>query len=201
MPKTIWFFRHAQSLANANKNFRADNFSIPSVSLSPEGLKQAEELIKSFSVAPELVITSPYIRTRQTAQPLIKKYPAVLKAEWPIQEFTYLSLDKCFGTTILERRPLVEEYWQKSDPAHWDGKGAETFIDLINRAQDTIEKIKSRKERFIVLFSHEFFIAAVRYILENKPKQIVSKEMREFRQYFLANRVPNATKVEFIFGP
>jgi len=199
MKKKVWFFRHAQSLANANKNFKADDFSIPSVSLSPEGLKQAEELIRSFSAAPELVITSPYVRTRQTAEPLIKKYPAVLKAEWPIQEFTYLSLDKCFGTTILERRPLVEEYWQKSDPAHWDGKGAETFIDLINRAQDTIGKIKSRKERFIVLFSHEFFIAAVRYLLEKNPQNISSKEMVEFRQYFLLNRIPNATKVEFSF--
>ena len=199
MSKTIWFFRHAQSLANADKNFRADDFSIPSVSLSPEGYKQAEKLINSFSVAPELIITSSYIRTKQTAAPLLKKYKNVPREEWQTQEFTYLSLERCFDTTMLDRRPWVEEYWQKSDPLRSDGDGAESFVDFIGRVKDIIENLKNRKERFIVLFSHEYFIAAVKYLLEKNPKDITPKEMREFREYFLSNRIPNATKVEFIF--
>lgn len=198
MPKIIWFFRHAQSMANADKNFRADDFSIPSVSLSPEGLKQAEELINSFSVAPELIITSSYTRTRQTAAPLLKKYKNVPREEWSIQEFTYLSLERCFNTTMLDRRPWVEKYWEKSNPLHLDGDGAERFVDFISRVKNTIENLKNRKEGFIVLFSHEYTIAAVKYLLEKKPEEITPKEMREFREYFLSNRIPNATKVEFI---
>jgi len=197
--KVVWFIRHAESEANADKNYRADNFSIPLVHLSEVGLKQAKEVLNYFSLPPDLIVTSSFLRTKQTAKPIIKKYSSVVQEEWPIQEFTFLSLDKCFGTTILERRSLVEEYWQKSDPAYWDGRGAETFIGFINRVQDTIERIKKRKEKFIILFSHGYFIAAIQYIVKKNPKNISSKEMKRFREYFLSNKVPNAGKVEFIF--
>ncbi|MCX6760439.1 MAG: phosphoglycerate mutase family protein [Candidatus Nealsonbacteria bacterium] len=196
----VWFIRHAQSLANASSSFKADDFSVPLVSLSPKGFKQAEELINSFSEAPELIITSSYVRTKQTAEPLIKKYPNVPQLEWPIQEFTYLSKGRCFGTTILERRPWTEEYWQKSNHLHLDGDGAERFVDFISRAKDTIENLKNRKEDFVVLFSHEYFITAVKYLLEKKPNDITSEKMREFRKYFLSNRVPNTSKIKFDFN-
>ncbi len=195
----IQFIRHAQSLANASQAFKANDFSVPMVSLSPEGFKQAEELINSFSVAPDLIITSPYKRTKQTAAPLIKKYPDVPQEEWEIHEFTYLSNTRCFGTTFLERRPWREEYWERSDPSYLDGDGAESFVDFIGRAKDTIVKLKKRKEKFVVLFSHEYTIAAIKYLLEKQPKEITSKEMGDFKEYFSTNRIPNASKVEFIF--
>ncbi len=197
--KIIWFFRHAQSEANANKEYKANEFSISLVPLSEFGFKQAEELPNHFSSPPDLIITSPFLRTKQTAEPVLKKYPNVLQEEWPIHEFVYLSLDRCFGTTIDERKPFSDEYWQNSNPFHLDGRGAERFVDFIDRAHNTIEMIKNRKEKFIVLFSHEFAIAAIGYILEKTPKEITSKEMREYREHLLSNRIPNATKIEFTF--
>jgi len=195
--KKVWFFRHAQSLANADKNYKADNFSVPLVPLSDLGLKQAEEVVSCFDSAPDLIITSSYIRTKQTADHLIKKYPNTPQEEWEdIREFTYLSLDRCFNTTFSEREPFKEEYWNRNDPNYNDGEGAESFSDFINRTRNAIEILKNRKENFIVLFSHEFTILAVRYLLDKNPKDITSKEMREYREYFLTNRIPNTGKVE-----
>ncbi|MFA5431682.1 MAG: histidine phosphatase family protein [Candidatus Paceibacterota bacterium] len=197
--KKVWFFRHGQSLANADKNYKANNFSIPLVPLSELGLKQAEEVVTNFNLVPDLIITSSYIRAKQTADHLIKKYPNIPQEEWEnIREFTYLSLDRCFDTTIGERKPFIDEYWERNDPLHFDGDGAESFVDFINRTRNAIEILKNRKEKFIVLFSHEFTISAVRYLLDKNPKEITSKEMREYREYFLANRIPNTGKVEII---
>jgi len=199
MPKTVWFVRHAQSLANADKNYRADDFSVPTVPLTPEGLKQAQEVAGMFDEKPDLVITSSYLRTKQTAKPLIEKYPGISCLEWSIHEFTYLSLGRCFNTTFAERKPLREEYWDRNDPFYNDGEGAESFNDFMSRVRNTIEALKIRKEKFIVLFSHEYTISAVKYLLEKQPKEITPKEMHEFRKYFSLNRVPNTSKIAFIF--
>ena len=197
--KKVWFFRHAQSLANADKNYKSDNFSVPLVPLSELGLKQAEEVVSYFGLAPDLIVTSSYIRTKQTANYLIKKYPNTPQEEWEdIREFTYLSLDRCFNTSFGERQPFKEEYWNRNDPNYNDGEGAESFSDFISRVRNAIEMLKNCKEKFIVLFSHEFTISAVKYLLEKNPKEITSKEMSEYREYFLANRIPNTGKVEII---
>jgi len=202
MKKTAHFIRHAQSLSNADKNIKSDDFASATVPLSKNGIKQAKEFADDFFLPPDLIITSPYERTKQTAAPLIKKFPGVPVEEWPIQEFTYLSLDRCNGTTILERKPWVDEYWARGDEFYNDGDGAESWMDLLSRASDVIDEIKLRKERFIVLFSHEYFIAMVKYILNtcNDEFDPTPRNIKDFRQYFLSNRVPNASKVEFTFN-
>jgi len=198
MEKKIWFIRHGQSKANADFNFKADDFSAGDVLLSEKGNKQAEELLKHFSDAPDLVITSPYVRTKETAKPLMSKYTGIRHEEWPIHEFTYLSSKRCFNTTFLEREPWKDEYWENSNPEHHDGDGAESFVDFMNRVRETIEKIKKRRENFIVLFSHNYTIAAIRYILEKNPKKITSEVMKDFKKYFKANPIPNAEKIELV---
>jgi len=196
--KKIWFIRHAESLANANKNFKSDSFGGRSILLSKEGKKQAEELLKQFSGAPDLIITSPYVRTKETARPLLSKYTGIQHEEWPIHEFTYLSRQRCQNTTFSERDPWKKEYWERSDPLHSDGDGAESFITFMDRVRDTMEKAKKRKENFIVIFSHGYTMAAVKYILEKNPKKITPEVMRDFKKYFKENPVPNATKVELV---
>jgi len=199
MSKTIWFIRHGQSQANADKDYRADNFSVPLVSLTELGQKQAEKVLDYFEKTPDLIITSSYVRTQQTARPLINKYPFIPQEEWLIHEFTYLSVDRCFNTTFSERQPYKEEYWQRNDPNYNDGKGAESFNDFMSRTSNTIETLKNRKENFVVLFSHEYIISATKYLLEKQPHKITSREMQEFKEFFNSNRVSNAGKVEFKF--
>lgn len=196
--KKIWFIRHGESLTNADENLRSDDFSSSEISLSKKGEKQAEELLKYFENAPDLIITSPYVRTKETAKPLINKHPHVKHEEWPIHEFTYLSKKRCFNTTFLERETWRDEYWERSDPYHNDGEGSESFIDFMERVRETLEKIKKRKENFIVLFSHGYTMAAVRYVLAKNPKKITPEVMRDYKKYFKANKIPNTDKIEIV---
>ena len=197
--RKIWFIRHAQSLTNADTNIKSDDFGGGSVSLSELGLKQAEDLASIFLIPPDLLITSFYVRTKQTAAPLIKKFPGILQEEWKIHEFTYLSKEKCFNTTFSERRVWRDKFWQKADPMYCDGEGAESFTDFMNRLEDAIEKLKKSRGKFVVLFSHEYVILAVKYLLEKKPKKITHKEMKDFRDYCLLNKIPNIGKLEIKF--
>lgn len=197
MSKTIWFIRHAQSQANASADFRADDFSVPLVPLSELGFEQAKEVPGYFAEAPDLVVTSSYLRTKQTARHLIEKYPDVPQEEWNIREFTYLSLDRCFNTTFRERKPMKNEYWNRNDLYYNDGKGAESFADFMDRTDNAIKELINRKEQFIVLFSHEYTIVAFKYLLEKKPKQITNDTMKEYMEYFKNNRVGNASRVVF----
>ncbi len=198
--KKIWFIRHGESLANADENLKSNDFSTSEISLSKKGEQQARELLEHFKDAPDLIITSPYVRTKETANPLMNKHPNVPHEEWPIHEFTYLSSKRCSNSTSLEREPWRDDYWKKSDPHHNDGEGAESFVDFMERVRDTLKKIEKRKENFIVLFSHGYTIAAVKYILEKNPRKITPKVMQDYKKYFKANKIPNTDRTEIILN-
>ncbi len=56
--------------------------------------------------------------------------------EWPVQEFTYLSAWCDEQTTIEERRPVVDLYWEMSEPDLVDGPACESFKEFIRRVRD-----------------------------------------------------------------
>lgn len=161
--KEIWLVRHCESTSNAGHI----TISPSSIPLTEKGWKQAALLSNSFDIAPDLIVTSPYLRTHQTSTYIRDKFPHVPHEEWPVQEFTYLSSKRYANTTNLERQPSVKEYWSKCDPFFSHGEGAESFIDLIGRIDTTIEKIKTRQEKYLVIFTHGQFIKTFWWILNN----------------------------------
>lgn len=197
MSKVVWLIRHGQSEANADINYRSNDFSVPMVELTALGREQAESVLSYFrdiDQEPELIVTSSYIRTKQTAEPTINRYTEALQEEWPVQEFTYLSVSNCYDTTFAERRPMRESYWQQ-DPSYNDGEGAESFDDFMTRCSATIQMLRERPEKFIVIFSHAYTIAAIKYLIEKAPAKITTKEMREFAEFFQADKLKNAGRV------
>src|SRR5215475_7985470 len=125
--KNVWLIRHAESIGNAGlATSRPD--TIP---LTGRGIEQASYLADSFSQAPALIVTSPYIRTQQSAKPTIQRFPAARQEQWEVQEFTYLSPARYLDTTAADRIPFVEAYWSRCDPHYVDGDGAESFADFI----------------------------------------------------------------------
>ena len=190
--KQIWLIRHGESEANAG----ARTSDPADIRLTPVGHKQAEELSCKFTACPELVITSTFIRTIETAKPTRNKFPHIPCEEWHIHEFTYLSPAKCKNSIPVERFPMVKKYWETCDPAYCDGVGAESFIDFVERIRSTIGKLKERKERSIVLFSHEQFLRGLLWMIEKNYPAISHKEMKEYKRLFDAQRIPNCGIVE-----
>ncbi|MDD5504791.1 MAG: phosphoglycerate mutase family protein [Candidatus Omnitrophica bacterium] len=191
MNTKICFIRHAESESNAGGR-TSDPATIP---LSKQGIAQAEALALTLSDKPALAVTSRYIRTKQTALPVIKKFKDVLQEEWDVHEFTYLSPAKCENTISADRLPMVHAYWQKCDPFYCDGLGAESFVDFLGRARRAIEKLKRLNHKNVAIFSHEQFIKAVIWLMGSGRNPIDSEKMKAFKQVLLIDRIPNCGKV------
>jgi broad specificity phosphatase PhoE len=189
-PPQIWWIRHGESDSNAG----ARTASAAAPVLTELGWQQARAVPSAFERAPDLVVTSPFIRTKQTAQPLLERFPRVCQEEWPIQEFTELSFANRNGTSGLERLPLLEEYWSRLDPDYLDGEGAETFRDLITRVEATVERMR-RLEGFTAIFGHGLFMRAMLWWLLAQPERVDGAAMRRYALFHDSLWIPNCAIV------
>jgi broad specificity phosphatase PhoE len=152
------FIRHGESTGNAG--IRAHNLAL--LDLTDKGRQQARDVAASWAEIPTLIVTSPYLRAQQTAQPTIERFPGVPVEVWPIQEFTYLEPNRWNGTLSVQRRPHIEAYWQTAGPEYQDGPGAESFASLLRRAEIALAKLEGMAlDASVFAFSHGQFIQAV----------------------------------------
>lgn len=183
---TVHFVRHGESAANAG-NATSDPALIP---LTEKGSAQARAVANSFDQAPSLIVTSPFERAQDTAQPTIQRFPGVPVEAWAVEEFTYLSPGRCANTTAAERKPWVDSYWVSADPDFVDGPGTESFAGLIQRARESLRRLHGMTGT-VAVFGHGQFIQAVRWLVVESPVRIDSETMRAFRAYDLKNSISN----------
>ena len=163
-----YLIRHAESEGNAG----GKTIIVKEIPLSEKGIRQSIDLLQRIPEKPDLIVVSPYLRTQQTALPLMKMYPDVPVEIWNVHEFTYLDADRCDGTTQAERKIIVEEYLAKNDPYFIHGRGAESFNQLLQRVDNMFDKLKKiDATQFVVIFTHEQFIRAA---LARKNKNTVT---------------------------
>lgn len=152
----VWLIRHAES--EANVGLPTDDQA--NIKLTNKGHWQAKQIAASFTQQPSLIVTSPFLRTKQTAQPTVERFPAVSQVEWQIQEFNYLASSRRKNTTLAQRIPMAEEYWQRCDPFYVDGEGAESFAEMISRVYQLQKQIRDLKQEFVAIFTHGMFMRA-----------------------------------------
>ena len=101
-----WLIRHGESVANAGG--AVSSFS--EIPLTARGRQQAELFAARFDELsadpPTLIVQSPYLRARQTAEPLIRRFAGVPVETWPVQEFTYLDPAATNGLNEAGRMPF-----------------------------------------------------------------------------------------------
>src|SRR5579883_1441007 len=185
---TVWLIRHGESLSNAGHPTLSPEFT----GLTQLGMKQAEAITHIFPKSPSLIVMSKYRRTQETAQPTIKRFPDARWEVWPdVHEFTYLSWSHSEGTTEQERQRYVNEFWQRNDPFYTDGDGSEKFIQFMSRVSSALEKLRYSEKDFIAVFTHGYFMRAVRWYLQKRPTRIDSRSMEEFYRLRSAFHIPN----------
>jgi probable phosphoglycerate mutase len=203
---TVFLVRHGESQANAG--FATSD--PVKVELTPLGKKQAIEVATFFEESKQptlkLIVYSPFLRTKQTAEPTKALFRHAAVEEWEVQEFTYLSSIHRVCSTVQDRKPLVDGYWTKSEPSLWEdfyptfisSTHSESFKVFIWRVQAFIRKLKELDDKCqnIAVFSHEQFIAAVLWCIEREGEEITSDSMRDFRDFFKKHRLPNGGLVK-----
>lgn len=188
----IWLIRHGESKSNAGlPTMRPEN-----VALTDLGIDQAKCIAHylAFQVPPALIVTSSYQRTKQTAVATELCFPLVPKEVWPVHEFTYLSEEEFRGPSSVEdRKPLKDMYWEMCDPTFIDGPGSESFEVFIERVRSVMKRFEYLPDDHpVAIFSHEQFICAIYWLLEHHPHSTTSESMRDFRDFLTNHSIPNA---------
>jgi broad specificity phosphatase PhoE len=190
--KHVWFIRHGESVGNAGLA-TTEPQTIP---ITRKGIEQALRLADSFMQPPALIVTSPYVRTQQSAEPTIRRFPTVPREQWEVQEFTYLTPARYKDTTASDRRPFVEAYWSRCDPYYVDGEGAESFDDFIRRVQRAIDRLWSCRSEFVVIFGHGLFTRAVIWLMLAGAQPVNADTMSSFRHFVAATIMPNTAIIK-----
>jgi len=187
--KEIWLIRHGESESNAGL-LTSDTAKI---ALTSRGIAQAEHIVAAFTRPPSLIVTSPYLRAIQSAQPTIGRFPQARLEEWLVHEYTYLSLASRHNTTLHGRKPQIDAYWERCDPDYLDGDGAESFAALVFRAKQIMERIKRLDDDFGAIFSHGLFIRTLLWVLLAGPVEINAAMMQRYRSFISGFSAPNAS--------
>jgi len=152
------FIRHAESVANTGGISKSDK----DVCLSEKGFTDAQMDLNNTGRPLDLIVVSPYLRTKQTAEYTIKTYPQAFVAEWPVHEFSYL---KCDGETTRDsRKQQREDYWNRNDPDYRDDTsypGTESFNAFLDRVDKTIAILVKLPPQNVMVFTHGMFMRAL----------------------------------------
>ncbi len=163
-----------------------------SIPLTDRGRAQALAVSESFTSAPAVIITSPYLRAHETAKPTVARFRHVAFETWPIQEFTYLARERCLNTTTTQRAPWALAFWDAADPDYVDGGGAESYRDLIGRVRTLLDRLARLTAPSAAIFSHGTLMKAVHWEIENRGCAVSPATMRAFRAFHLAAPIANA---------
>lgn len=191
--RRVWLIRHGQSESNAGLPTNG-----PAASpLTELGHRQAERVAEQFTGPPALIVSSPFLRARQTARPTAERFPDAPYEEWPVQEFTYLGRLHALRTTNEQRRPHADAYWERLDPAFVNGHDGESFRALIARVRAFLDRLAERPvDGEVAVFTHGIFMKAVLWSLLTGVTDPDRAAMRTFRDFNGACDVPNGAMVE-----
>ncbi|WP_051711955.1 histidine phosphatase family protein [Spirillospora albida] len=191
--RRVWMIRHGQSESNAGLPTNGPG----AAPLTALGREQAARMAAAFTAPPDLIVSSPFVRARQTAEATVERFPAVPYEEWPVEEFTYLGALHGPRTTGEQRRPFAEAYWERADPAYVNDGDGESFVALIARANAFLERLAALPdEGMVAVFTHGLFMKAVIWSVLTGVTVPDVAAMRAFRHFNGACNVPNCTVTE-----
>ncbi|MFD0687424.1 histidine phosphatase family protein [Actinomadura fibrosa] len=193
----VWLVRHGESESNAGLPTNGPG----AAPLTARGRAEADRVAASFPRPPGLVVSSPFVRARETAAPTLARFPGVPYEEWPVQEFTYLGDLHGPRTTNAERRPFAEAYWDRADPALVLGGDGESFAGLLDRVRAFTSRLEDglagrHAGELIAVFTHGIFMRALMWSLFTGVERPGPADMRAFRRFADACTMPNGGIVE-----
>lgn len=152
--KTVYLVRHGESSSNVGGIILGG----PKTSLTDRGRKQASSVAERIShVQIEIIVASPYLRTRQTAEEIAKKLQKQVEysdlfVEWN-QGSERIGRKVDDPAIILQTQMLIERIGESG------GRLAdeETFEDLNRRADRALRYLLDRPEARLAVVGHGWF--------------------------------------------
>ena len=184
-PQTLWIVRHGQSAGNVARDAAEaaglDVIDIATrdvdVPLSELGRQQATALGEWFGeLAPEeqpdVVLSSPYVRARQTTELVVKTGLQARELEIitdeRLREKEFGILDRLTPLGIRTKYPELAEQRKHVGKFYFRPPGGESWCDVILRLRSAIEMMtrEYRREKVLIV-AHQVTVNCMRYLLEH----------------------------------
>ena len=184
-PARLWLVRHGQSQGNVARD-AADQAGLPTIDLemrdvdvplSDLGHRQAEAAGRWFAALPEgerpeLILSSPYIRARQTAEAICKAGglaggPAKSIIDERLREREFGIFDRLTTLGIRGKFPEEAEHRSRLGKFYHRPPGGESWADVILRLRSMLNTINLHyADRRVLVVCHQVVVLCMRYILE-----------------------------------
>ncbi|MEP7058740.1 MAG: histidine phosphatase family protein [Caldimonas sp.] len=211
-PQTLWIVRHGQSAGNVARDaaeaaglgmidIAERDVDVP---LSELGQRQARALGDWFGamdseLLPDVVLSSPYLRARETARLVIETGMAgrdvARTSDERLREKEFGILDRLTPLGIRAQYPELAEQRAHVGKFYFRPPGGESWCDVILRLRSMIEMItrEYRRERVLIV-AHQVTVNCMRYLLERLDEAQILEIDR------LAD-VPNCGVTSYEFDP
>jgi broad specificity phosphatase PhoE len=184
-PAKLWIVRHGQSAGNVARDAAHEaglgvidialrDVDVP---LSELGHAQAAALGRWFAALPEaerpeVVLSSPYVRARQTAKAICEVGGVAETARQPIvderlREREFGVFDRLTANGIREKHPDLAEHRTLLGKFYFRAPGGESWADVILRLRSALDTISlHHADRRVLIVCHQVVVLCLRYVLE-----------------------------------
>jgi broad specificity phosphatase PhoE len=198
-PERLWLVRHGQSQGNVARD-AADEAGLHEIAidvrdvdvpLSELGLRQAQAAGRWFatlpeSERPELILSSPYLRARQTAE-LICEAGALAGGgaaraivDERLREREFGIFDRLTALGIREQFPEEAAHRRRLGKFYHRPPGGESWADVILRLRSMLNTINLHYcDRRVMVVCHQVVVLCFRYILEGLDEQEILRIDKE----------------------
>ena len=196
-PSVLWIVRHGQSAGNVARD-AADAAGLhlidiaqrdADVPLSDLGREQADSLGRWFAAMPvqdrpEVVLTSPYVRARQTAERVqaaggLSPRPTIIVDE-RLREREFGVLDRLTTAGIKARHPDLAEMRTSLGKFYFRPPGGESWCDVILRLRSALDTLSLHYAgRRVLIVAHQVVVLCLRYLLEGLTEEEILAIDRE----------------------
>lgn len=142
------FVRHGESLNNVQNLVNSDAATSQKYPLTPEGQRQAETLAKKLqSMEPSVVFSSPFLRTKQTAEAIAALAGSSVQIDDRVGEFK-TGYDEKSHDTYRAFSSTIDRFTEAPE-------NGETFLDLRSRLYSFLHEVDQQHEdQTIVVVTH-----------------------------------------------
>ncbi|MGZ9063488.1 MAG: histidine phosphatase family protein, partial [Allosphingosinicella sp.] len=212
-PAKLWIVRHGQSAGNVARDAAdAAGHSIidldvrdVDVPLSELGHRQADALGHWFAALPEeerpeVVLTSPYVRARQTAEAICAAGGSVPGAKAPLQderlrEREFGLIDRLTSRGLEELYPEQAKVRAALGKFYYRPPGGESWVDVALRIRSLRDSLaREHLDKRVLLVTHEVVIVVWRYLVEHLDEAAALALSRD-------HPLPNCSLTRYVRAP
>ena len=191
-PERLWLVRHGQSQGNVARDAAdesgAHQIDIDmrdvDVPLSALGEEQARAAGRWFAALPEnerpeLILSSPYVRAKQTAaiicdEGALAGGPARTIVDERLREREFGIFDRLTTAGIRHKFPEEADHRRRLGKFYHRPPGGESWADVILRLRSMLNTINLHHcDRRVLIVCHQVVVLCFRYILEELDEQTI----------------------------